>query len=228
MTVIERSLVYIENVGRFIDVHNGAVTAIATITIAFFTIVLVLVTGRQARLTRRVANISERALTRLERPFVVVAIEEGGLAMGIQGQLIFNEGHAKWQAINHGRSVALLFDRVTKWPVESIDVLPSVIDPVKQRGPSFPPGCVAGSSGQFSYKETANLMAETDVQTLLADNAWNTHRLFFTGYMRYADLFGGVYVTGFCFVFDFIGNQFVRIGGNERSYTRTEKQPEAA
>jgi hypothetical protein len=38
---------------EFVDAHNGAITAIATILIAGFTVVLARVTGRQANLTRR-------------------------------------------------------------------------------------------------------------------------------------------------------------------------------
>ncbi len=41
----------IVSAGGFLADHNGAVTAVATVFIAAFTIVLALVTGRQARLT---------------------------------------------------------------------------------------------------------------------------------------------------------------------------------
>ena len=52
--------------------YNGAITALATGAIGVFTFVLVIVTRRQAILTKKSINISERALIDLERPFIVV------------------------------------------------------------------------------------------------------------------------------------------------------------
>jgi hypothetical protein len=40
--------------------------------------------------------------------------------------------------------------------------------------------------------------------------------------------FGGVYVTGFCLRFDYLGRRFVRTGGDAYNYTRTEKRPDEA
>jgi hypothetical protein len=61
----------------FVELRNGAVTAIATIVIAVFTVVLACVTRRQARLTRRAAeaaqkaaSVAERALVEVERPWL--------------------------------------------------------------------------------------------------------------------------------------------------------------
>jgi hypothetical protein len=45
---------------EFLDKYNGAVNAVATAFIAIFTIVLVRVTGRQARLTTAALNLARR------------------------------------------------------------------------------------------------------------------------------------------------------------------------
>jgi hypothetical protein len=51
---------------------SEGITAAATASIAIFTIVLVLVTNRQAVLTKRSVRIAERALTELERPYLFI------------------------------------------------------------------------------------------------------------------------------------------------------------
>jgi hypothetical protein len=51
----------------FLDTHSGAVTALATVIIALFTVVLSMVTGRQAEITKE-------ALVNVERAFVFVKI----------------------------------------------------------------------------------------------------------------------------------------------------------
>src|SRR5690242_11845394 len=47
------------------------VTAVATAVMAVFTVVLVLVTNRQAKLTKRTADIAEAALLKLERALIL-------------------------------------------------------------------------------------------------------------------------------------------------------------
>jgi hypothetical protein len=188
---------YIISAGRFLEDHNGAVTAVATVFIAAFTIVLALVTRRQAHLTRiaaeaakRSALVAERALTELERPYLAVDVPASGVSVDISGTFSFVE-QARWVAINYGRTPALLIDRLTIWPIKAGSAMPYAIDPIAQRGPLFPVGCVSGADKP--YEETANLMAEAPIQMMLNQDAWKTHRIFFNGYIRYADLFGGTY-----------------------------------
>jgi hypothetical protein len=56
----------------FLQTYNGAVTAFATVWIAIFTIVLALVTGRQARLTRQAIDLSREEFISTHRPQLVV------------------------------------------------------------------------------------------------------------------------------------------------------------
>jgi hypothetical protein len=94
---------------NFVDLHNGAVTAVATIFIATFTIVLAVVTRRQARLTRivakaaqRSASVAERALVELERPFAFVEVIDAGIGINpTSGFLIGFAGQQfRFQVIN--------------------------------------------------------------------------------------------------------------------------------
>lgn len=59
-------------VGKFLDDHNGAVTAVATIVIATFTVVLAFVTRRQARLTRESIDLAREEFVSTHRPRIIV------------------------------------------------------------------------------------------------------------------------------------------------------------
>jgi hypothetical protein len=56
----------------FLETYNGAVTAVATIFIAVFTIVLARVTGRQARLSREAINLARSEFIATHRPRIVL------------------------------------------------------------------------------------------------------------------------------------------------------------
>lgn len=56
----------------FLQTYNGAVTAFATVWIAVFTIVLAVVTGRQARLTRQAIDLNREEFISTHRPKLVV------------------------------------------------------------------------------------------------------------------------------------------------------------
>lgn len=69
----------------FLQTYNGAVTAVATVFIAVFTVVLSIVSRRQAVLTRDSVRIAERALTTAERAFVFVEDFDPDVVYGFQG-----------------------------------------------------------------------------------------------------------------------------------------------
>lgn len=52
--------------------YNGAVTAVATVLIGIFTLVLALVTGRQARLTRETIEVARQEFISSHRPKIIV------------------------------------------------------------------------------------------------------------------------------------------------------------
>jgi hypothetical protein len=169
------------------------------------------------------ADVAERALIELERPYLVVEVTRPGIAIGVTGYSLDTEG-TEWAAINYGRTPALLIDSFPHWPIEAGAAMPYAINPITQRGKAFPAGCVAGADRP--YHETVEPIADADLPKLFsADVDGVDYRLFFTGYVRYGDFFGGVYLSGFCFVFEPAGERFVRIGGDAYNYNRTEKEP---
>jgi hypothetical protein len=58
--------------GSWVDLHSGAVTAIATVVIGAFTIVLARVTNRQARLTRESIDLARDEFVSTHRPKMVL------------------------------------------------------------------------------------------------------------------------------------------------------------
>jgi len=169
------------------------------------------------------ADTADRALTELERPFLVVDVPEPGVRVDVNGDFSFAGGpQPRWEAVNYGRTPALLVDRLTLWMHEADGTMPYAINPVTQRGPQFPAGCVAAAGHPFT--ETHNFLADLpNAQAFIAPGAWQTRRLFFIGYVRYADLLGSVYINGFCLRFDHLGRRFVRTGADSYNYTRAEK-----
>jgi hypothetical protein len=102
--------------------------------------------------------------------------------------------------------------------------MPYAIDPVGQRGPAFPGGTIIAPDKSFG--ETHNHMANlAGYQRWLDADAWQKWRMFFVGYIRYGDLLGGVYITGFCLMFDHLGSRFVRTGPDTHNCNRTEIEP---
>jgi hypothetical protein len=63
---------FLSRAAVFLQNFNGAITAAATVAIGVFTFVLVIVTRRQAVLTKESVRISERALVDLERAYIFV------------------------------------------------------------------------------------------------------------------------------------------------------------
>jgi hypothetical protein len=177
-----------------------------------------------AKAAQSSADISRRALTELERPYVVVEVPEPGIQGDASGNFSFSGSHPRWEVSNYGRSPAILIDRITRWKVENDGTLPYVIDPSKEKGLSFPEGCLVSEGRPFS--ERHNYFMESDeFQKMLDDHAWQIYRIWFFGYLRYGDILGGIYINGFSLVFDHRGQRFVRIGPSTHNYTRVEKQP---
>lgn len=63
---------YLQWALSLVETHNGAVTAVATVFIAVFTIVLAFVTARQARLTKEAVNLGRQEFIASHRPRLVI------------------------------------------------------------------------------------------------------------------------------------------------------------
>jgi hypothetical protein len=63
-------------------------------------------------------------------------------------------------------------------------------------------------------------MAVADIVKLSEVNAWKKCRFVFYGYVKYVDVLGTHYVSGFCHLYDGLRNRFVRIGDDRYNYTK--------
>jgi hypothetical protein len=112
--------------GRVVDAYHDDVTAAATAVIAIFTIVLVIVTNRQARLTKDAVRISERTLTELERAYVYVDKIESQLRMYLSPNTSWRVGSQDPQftfsIVNFGRTAGNIVKAIIVFEV--LDQIP--------------------------------------------------------------------------------------------------------
>jgi hypothetical protein len=103
-------------VGRWVDAWHDDIAAASTAVIALFTIVLVLVSNRQAHLTRKSVEISEIALLGLERPRLVIIDVNFGFTD--------DKRRAQIGVINFGRDPGRITQIFAKFFEDSLPVIP--------------------------------------------------------------------------------------------------------
>jgi hypothetical protein len=160
------------------------------------------------------------ALTHLERPFVYVEITKSGIRRR-QPTLdrLERDGWLTMSCRNDGRTPADLWELTTE--VHAIDetalarpLIPAPIGPRR-----LPTGTVASPTKPYArYID--------DLKQQLGDN-WvdvevGKKLICLLGYLRYRDIFGSHYITGFCYVFDIVGMDFVLRGDDQYNYARQE------
>jgi hypothetical protein len=98
---------WIYSAGEFLDAHNGAVTAVATVFIGLFTVALVVVSSVQGRLLKRTADAAlksahtaERSLALSARPYI--AVSEPRIAEAPPARRI------RMTLVNHGTGPAII------------------------------------------------------------------------------------------------------------------------
>jgi hypothetical protein len=106
--------------GHLVDVWHDDIAAASTAVIALFTIVLVLVSNRQARLTRKSVEISEIALIGVERPRIVI--------MDVNFGFTDDRRRAQIGLINFGRDPGRITQTVAKFFEDELPVVPDFTD----------------------------------------------------------------------------------------------------
>lgn len=177
---------------------------------------------RAAVAARESVDMERQHLDRLERPYVFVEIEESGIQVLSGGQFRFGGVRFEYACVNYGRSVAHLTEIHTDWPILAISEMPDVVDPDRAEGWKFPIGIV--SFGDKKYREQESLLLRCEPKMLTGD-AWKKYRMFFIGYIKYTDVLGGRYVTGFCACFDPIADRWILFGNENYNYQKIEKEP---
>jgi hypothetical protein len=193
----------------FLQSYNGAVTALATVAIGIFTLCLVAVTNRQARLTKRTADIAERALVDLERP--ILQIIEPFQSMG---HMLSDEPDAistHYKIANFGRTPATLREISIQFG-EWNELLPAPAYEVKI------PTAIIIPQGQ-------TIPGKTKTKLPIRFYADKKHSFVF-GYFRYSDIFGFSHVTGFGLRWDSELRVWAIGGGPAYNYQRVERDAE--
>jgi hypothetical protein len=185
--------------------------------VAIVTLALVISTAFLWLSTRKLAKTAARALIELERPFVYVEITQRGFGTSADGRLRA-DGQLVYQCVNLGRTPADIWNIVDNVVEIDKDKWPEPVIP--SRGArTMPPGVVAAPDKPYICRyDLRNRFGQSR-----GVNGRETN-MFFIGYVRYADIFGNRYVTGFCAMHDPVSWEFVLRGSDRYNYTRPEKQ----
>jgi len=174
--------------GAFIDENNGTLTALATIAIAGFTLILWQATSRQARLTREAIELGNKEFNVTHRPQIIVRTFEQCTEIG-SGLL-----GASITYINIGSSPATIVELRGKilWDIGGLR--PGILEMVASE-PDKPRTVAVGEEGSYSLFSTYTF---DGAGAISGRQALGTGRLVCIGYLRYTDANGIERKTGFC------------------------------
>ena len=177
-----------------LQTYNGAVTAFATVWIAIFTIVLALVSRRQAKLTRQSINLATKEFVSTHRPKIVV-----------RELMILPESHPlqiRYVIANVGASDATIVES----HIELQDVGDRILRPLQPIEGANPVGNVTLAAGTQIFREqnsrisridfNTNVFREERIQDL--GHLVRQPRLFFRGFIVYVDANDVRRRTAFC------------------------------
>jgi hypothetical protein len=196
--------------------------SISTIVIAIFTFVLAVSTialwwdtRKSSRAAWKAANVAERALVDLERPYIFLDLHERVfenvvVTLGGQRSINFSSSRTpiKYGLINRGRTPAFLTDFCQR--LVSGEVPP----PIDPNDPDV--------EGVVSLKgqDVGSDPYPCKIDFLIAEMKLDS--LYLIGFIRYRDIFQRKHITGFCAKYAVAENRFALIGGDEYNYTKDE------
>jgi hypothetical protein len=221
---------------------SAAVSAIATVALAGFAAVQIRIYQRQTRVmdltfkasrraTRaavRSAVAAERALTELERPYIVVDMTESqgidARTAAFGGRRLLDPLH--YRLVNHGRTAAILREFCGTVRVVPKDVLPMAVDPEKTRGSPLPAGLVIPKDGARHQERLLipDILGSgpTPEWERLEKILTGEDRIYFMGFISYSDVFDLPQISGFCSVL--IEDRWLIAGGDLYNYNKSDKR----
>jgi hypothetical protein len=155
----------------------------------------------------------------LERPYVYGLVSTPGLAIEPRpGRPQLRGSTLELSIYNYGKTPANLTRIEHRISVAQTGGIAPPIDPSVVGGRELPVGTIAVS--EKPYIESENLMLcfleESSDIVELKKSVW------IVGFVRYSDIFGDHYITGFTLVFDPIGRRFTQRGSEQYNYARKE------
>jgi hypothetical protein len=206
---------------QFMDTHNGAVTAVATVFIAVFTIVLAYVTARQAKLTDESVKLgrdefiaSHRPKFEIREPYLAtIQCPADGteriahqvrfiLANSGDGAGTIVEGFALVMEIPHGRWQHLAVEKGEKG-VNNFGAIALAAGAHEDKTIDLPAGISEMIVSNFTRHERNEPMVP---------------RIFLRGYVGYVDKAGTRRRTAFCRPLDYGTKMFVRTDDRDYDY----------
>jgi hypothetical protein len=194
----------IETLWRIIDflqTYNGAITALATVAVSTFTGVLVIVTRRQAILTKESVDVSKRALIDLERPYIFVQEIKSDVTFFLKPSTVWSSRpqgpRFSLSVFNYGRTpgnieaAAFFFEVCDKIPDQITKLHITVPNPSAESVE-----IVIGQQTPFSFPDCKCKHAFTR-ENAAAINAGKSH-LYCHGFFTYRDIFRNVHTSKFC------------------------------
>jgi hypothetical protein len=196
-------------------VFTGALVAVTVGQIGFL-----IRTDKTARLTAEAAKVSADAAVAINRPFILIEQVESGLKAE-PGKVAF--GFYKYNITNCGRTPAQLLEfrddvRLSRRGI----VMPPPLLENEGRRHRLPIGVVVTRDKPFAISglpfpalgdEAPGIMTRLHSDPSL--------QLFLIGAVRWVDVFGDRFETGFCSWFNKEENRFFLIGGEKYNYTKS-------
>lgn len=178
----------------------------------------------QGRWLRRSVLVQERALIELERPIVHGLVGKPGFSMvgNFAGTLELITGDLEILIVNFGRSPAAL---TRLHYAVTTATYGGIVDPVNSRiigGRELPTGTVSLNDDPYGETENMRFSFLEDREEILS----RKKTVWIVGFVRYEDIFGERYISGFCHALDLASERFVRRGGATYNYSRKEKPSE--
>jgi hypothetical protein len=180
-----------------------------------------------AEAAKKAANVAEAALIVAERPYLLAdepkfKIIRSGAGETIPGELQDWTATMDYSLMNMGRSVGF-FKQVTCQLIiaESLPEIPVFFNPRTLVGhfPVAPGKCYECAT--FRFNNQIDLSTYELIKSV-------SLRVFFFGYVKYADVFDNLHTEGFCFrFFNALKDKSMCtvVGGRAYNYNRTEKIP---
>jgi hypothetical protein len=169
---------------EWLEAYNGAVTAVATVFIALFTIVLAWVTTVQARLTRRAVTLARDEFVSTHRPKLIVR------------EILMLEHidpiRVRFVIANSGTTKARIIESHVEIQYLSANIL-LPLQPVEYANEI---GATRLKPGSRIFHEHSNTIVEHP-EDFQPNQPGDTY-LYFRGFIVYAGSSGTLYRTGFC------------------------------
>lgn len=217
---------------RVLGLEPDAWVALFTLALTVSTGLLWLDTRKSANAALKAANVAERALIELERPYIFVDVSNTKITTTPSGPYDPTTGSVDESIktttcsdvticfYNYGRTPATITRLEYHFLPVPADGICEYIDHREVGGTELPIGSVSAPGHPHSEigRPFANFSEgeKTGVATCVKS-------LWLVGFARYVDFFGRNHITGFSYVFDEIGERFVKRGGKKYNYYYVEE-----